>query len=61
MAHPELVMALRTRSFASPNDVSGKPMRTRAGNPDAMSTSMSTTFPVKPISEMDRVRPMLTR
>ena len=60
-ANPELVIALRTRSFASPSEASGKPTRTMAGNPDAMSTSTSTIVPETPLRAIARVLPMLTR
>ena len=58
---PELATALRTRSFDSPSDASGNPMSMSAGNPDAISASMSTRWPDNPDSAMDRVRPTVIR
>ncbi|CAB4865197.1 unannotated protein [freshwater metagenome] len=61
IAHPELATALRTRSFDSPSEASGNPISTSAGNPDAMSASISTRCPDSPDNAIDWVRPTVIR
>jgi hypothetical protein len=58
-AHPELVAAERTRSRASPRDVSGRPMITNAGSPAPMSASISTRAPSTPSKATALVRATL--
>src|SRR5688572_17160796 len=58
--HPELITAARHRSRASVSAPSAEPTSETCGRPEAMSASISTTWPRTPSSVTERVRASAT-